>query len=91
MPQKILIVGSIPSTASNVEACFFLWGPKLDKSNLGIRREGGGMAKQVAVVVGALALGWLAIEIALKPLLHKFRSSADKSDPVAPAADTEAA
>jgi len=38
-------------------------------------------AKQATVVVAAMALGWLAIEIAFKPFLDKFRSSIDKSDP----------
>ncbi|XP_006292093.2 outer envelope membrane protein 7 [Capsella rubella] len=38
-------------------------------------------AKQATVVVAALAFGWLAIEIAFKPFLDKFRSSIDQSDP----------
>ncbi|CAN1175374.1 Outer envelope membrane protein 7 [Linum perenne] len=37
--------------------------------------------KQAAVVIGALAFGWLAIEIAFKPFLGKARSSMAKSDP----------
>lgn len=37
--------------------------------------------KRAVTVVGALALGWLAIEIALKPFLDKARSAMDKSDP----------
>ncbi|CAN0892587.1 Outer envelope membrane protein 7 [Linum grandiflorum] len=37
--------------------------------------------KQAAVVLGALAFGWLAIEIAFKPFLDKARSSMAKSDP----------
>ncbi|KAK8635929.1 hypothetical protein V6N13_004641 [Hibiscus sabdariffa] len=48
--------------------------------------------KQAAVVVGALAFGWMAIEMAFKPLLDKARAAMDKSDPDrdpddAPAAD----
>ena len=37
--------------------------------------------KQAIVVFGALAFGWLAIELAFKPILDKFRSAIDKSDP----------
>ncbi|ESQ45260.1 hypothetical protein EUTSA_v10010886mg [Eutrema salsugineum] len=50
-------------------------------------------AKQAAVVVAALAFGWLAIEIAFKPFLDKFRSSIDNSDPSKDPddADTDAA
>ncbi|XAR61217.1 hypothetical protein NMG60_11034857 [Bertholletia excelsa] len=39
--------------------------------------------KSTAVVVGALAFGWLAIELALKPWLDKARSAMAKSDPTA--------
>ncbi|XP_048139010.1 outer envelope membrane protein 7-like [Rhodamnia argentea] len=38
-------------------------------------------AKQVAVVFGALAVGWLAIELAFKPFLDRARAAMDKSDP----------
>ncbi|XP_051142606.1 outer envelope membrane protein 7-like [Andrographis paniculata] len=38
-------------------------------------------AKSAAVVLGALAFGWLAIELAFKPWLQKARSAMDKSDP----------
>ncbi|EEF41725.1 outer envelope membrane protein 7 [Ricinus communis] len=37
--------------------------------------------KQAMVVVGALAFGWLAIEMAFKPFLDKARAAMDKSDP----------
>ncbi|XP_068312058.1 outer envelope membrane protein 7-like [Pyrus communis] len=37
--------------------------------------------KQVAVVFGALAVGWLAIELAFKPFLDKARAAMNKSDP----------
>ncbi|XP_030451806.1 outer envelope membrane protein 7-like [Syzygium oleosum] len=37
--------------------------------------------KQAAVVFGALAVGWLAVELALKPLLDWARAAMDKSDP----------
>ncbi|XP_039008609.1 outer envelope membrane protein 7-like [Hibiscus syriacus] len=37
--------------------------------------------KQAAVVVGAIAFGWMAIEMAFKPLLDKARASTDKTDP----------
>ncbi|KGN47891.1 hypothetical protein Csa_003181 [Cucumis sativus] len=37
--------------------------------------------KQAFFVFGALAMGWLAIEMAFKPLLGKARSAMDKSDP----------
>ena len=37
--------------------------------------------KQAMVVFGALAFGWLAIELAFKPFLDKARSAMDKSDP----------
>jgi len=40
-----------------------------------------GKAKEAAVVAGALAFAWLAIELALKPFLTKARASIDKSDP----------
>ncbi|KAK8573076.1 hypothetical protein V6N13_099891 [Hibiscus sabdariffa] len=36
---------------------------------------------QAAVVVGALAFGWMAIEMAFKPLLDKVRAAIEKSDP----------
>ncbi|PIN03061.1 hypothetical protein CDL12_21046 [Handroanthus impetiginosus] len=38
-------------------------------------------AKSAAIVFGALAAGWLAIELAFKPWLQKVRSAMDKSDP----------
>ncbi|KAK4408060.1 UNVERIFIED_CONTAM: Outer envelope membrane protein 7 [Sesamum angustifolium] len=38
-------------------------------------------AKSAAIVFGALACGWLAIELAFKPWLVKARSAMDKSDP----------
>ena len=37
--------------------------------------------KQAAVVFGALAFGWMAIEMAFKPFLDKARAAMDKSDP----------
>ncbi|KAL7584657.1 outer envelope membrane protein 7 [Lactuca sativa] len=37
--------------------------------------------KSVVVVLGALAFGWAAIELAFKPWLDKARASMDKSDP----------
>ncbi|KAK4731917.1 hypothetical protein R3W88_024905 [Solanum pinnatisectum] len=37
--------------------------------------------KSTAVVVGALACGWLAIELAFKPFLEKARAALNKSDP----------
>ncbi|KAM5563767.1 outer envelope membrane protein 7 [Rosa sericea] len=37
--------------------------------------------KQAAIVFGALAVGWLAIELAFKPILDKARSAMNKSDP----------
>ncbi|XP_019197451.1 PREDICTED: outer envelope membrane protein 7-like [Ipomoea nil] len=37
--------------------------------------------KQAVVVFGALAAGWLAIEVAFKPLLDKARAALNKSDP----------
>ncbi|KDO68775.1 hypothetical protein CISIN_1g035032mg [Citrus sinensis] len=37
--------------------------------------------KKALTVVGALAFGWLAIELALKPFLDKVRAAMDKSDP----------
>nr|XP_009789902.1 PREDICTED: 6.7 kDa chloroplast outer envelope membrane protein-like [Nicotiana sylvestris] len=37
--------------------------------------------KSAAVVFGALAFGWLAIELAFKPWLDKARAAMDKSDP----------
>lgn len=46
--------------------------------------------KQATVVVAALAFGWLAIEIAFKPFLEKFRSTIDKSDPTKDPDDVDA-
>ena len=37
--------------------------------------------KSTAVVVSALAFGWLAIEFAFKPWLEKARAALNKSDP----------
>ncbi|KAL5704753.1 hypothetical protein ACHQM5_023133 [Ranunculus cassubicifolius] len=37
--------------------------------------------KSAVVVLGALAFGWLTIEIACKPFLEKARDAMDKSDP----------
>ncbi|EXB39353.1 hypothetical protein L484_025048 [Morus notabilis] len=37
--------------------------------------------KQAMVVLGALALGWMTIELAFKPFLDKARAAMDKSDP----------
>ncbi|KAL3626097.1 hypothetical protein CASFOL_029646 [Castilleja foliolosa] len=38
-------------------------------------------AKSAAIVFGALAFGWVAIEMALKPWLTKARAAMDDSDP----------
>ncbi|XP_027097007.1 outer envelope membrane protein 7-like [Coffea eugenioides] len=38
-------------------------------------------AKSAAVVLGALAMGWLTIELAFKPWLQRARAAMDKSDP----------
>ncbi|ESQ43756.1 hypothetical protein EUTSA_v10006356mg [Eutrema salsugineum] len=46
--------------------------PKLEKPS--------GKKQTATVVVGALAVAWLAIEIVFKPLFKKFNSSKDKSD-----------
>lgn len=40
-----------------------------------------GSLKQAAIVMGALAFGWLAVEMAFKPWLSKARAAMDKSDP----------
>ncbi|KNA23849.1 hypothetical protein SOVF_020710 [Spinacia oleracea] len=40
-----------------------------------------GSVKQVAIVMGALAFGWLTIELAFKPWLDKARAALNKSDP----------
>ncbi|XP_021771342.1 outer envelope membrane protein 7-like [Chenopodium quinoa] len=40
-----------------------------------------GSLKQAAIVMGALAFGWLTIELAFKPWLDKARAAIDKSDP----------
>ena len=37
--------------------------------------------KTTMVVFGALAFGWMAIELAFKPFLDKARSALGKSDP----------
>ena len=48
-------------------------------------------AKQAVVVFGALAFGWLAIEMAFKPFLDKARSAMDKSDPARDPDDDDSA
>ncbi|KAF7120337.1 hypothetical protein RHSIM_Rhsim13G0023900 [Rhododendron simsii] len=45
------------------------------------RSAKGGALKSTAVVAGALAFGWLAIELAFKPWLEKARAAMNKSDP----------
>ncbi|XP_052170998.1 outer envelope membrane protein 7 [Diospyros lotus] len=45
--------------------------------------------KSTAVVAAALALGWLAIEIAFKPWLDKARTAMAKSDPMTDPDDCE--
>ncbi|XP_018492312.1 uncharacterized protein LOC108862621 [Raphanus sativus] len=61
--------------------------PKLEKPS--------GKKQTTTVVVGALAVAWLAVEFVLKPLLSKLNSSKDKSvseDATAPpAADADTA
>lgn len=37
--------------------------------------------KSALVVAGAVAVGWLTIELAFKPFLDRFRGAIDKSDP----------
>ncbi|EOA25050.1 hypothetical protein CARUB_v10018356mg [Capsella rubella] len=46
--------------------------PKLEKPT--------GKKQTATVVVGVLAVGWLAIELVFKPLFKKLSSSKDKSD-----------
>ncbi|KAJ9696214.1 hypothetical protein PVL29_008454 [Vitis rotundifolia] len=48
-----------------------------------------GALKSAMVVFGALAFGWLAIELAFKPFLDKARSALDKSDPTRDPDDEE--
>ncbi|XP_057965467.1 uncharacterized protein LOC131156032 [Malania oleifera] len=60
--------------------------PKVDEEEprLGSRMAQSARAsslKSAAVVFGALAFGWLAIELAFKPFLDKARTAMDKSDP----------
>nr|ADT82942.1 chloroplast outer envelope protein 8 [Suaeda salsa] len=40
-----------------------------------------GSLKQAAIVMSALAFGWLTIELAFKPWLDKARATLNKSDP----------
>ncbi|KAL2944955.1 Outer envelope membrane protein 7 [Bienertia sinuspersici] len=40
-----------------------------------------GSLKEAAIVMSALAFGWLAIELAFKPWLDKARSTLNNSDP----------
>ncbi|KAG2697145.1 hypothetical protein I3760_07G091900 [Carya illinoinensis] len=47
--------------------------------------------KQALVVFGALAFGWLAIELAFGPLLDKARAAMGKSDPTQDPDDEETA
>ncbi|KAL6977758.1 hypothetical protein U1Q18_026545 [Sarracenia purpurea var. burkii] len=47
--------------------------------------------KSTAVMVGALAFRWLAIELAFKPLLDKARAAMTKSDPSCDPDDGESA
>ncbi|CAF2049250.1 hypothetical protein BRARA_I04371 [Brassica rapa] len=59
--------------------------PKLEKPS--------GKKQTTTVVVGALAVAWLAMEFVFKPLFNKLNSSKDKSvseDATAPPADTAA-
>lgn len=37
--------------------------------------------KQAATVFGALAFGWMTVELAFRPILEKFRAAIDKADP----------
>nr|GFA98999.1 outer envelope membrane protein 7-like [Tanacetum cinerariifolium] len=37
--------------------------------------------KSTVIVIGTLAFGWAAIELAFKPWLDKARAAMDKSDP----------
>ncbi|KAJ8643610.1 hypothetical protein MRB53_005358 [Persea americana] len=37
--------------------------------------------KSALVVAGAIAFGWLTIELAFKPFLDRVRGAMDKSDP----------
>ncbi|XP_074319037.1 outer envelope membrane protein 7-like [Silene latifolia] len=50
-----------------------------------------GSLKQGAIVIAALAFGWLTIEIAFKPLLDKARAAMSKSDPTRDPDDVDAA
>lgn len=45
--------------------------------------------KTSAIVVGALAASWLAIELAFKPWLDKARAAISKSDPSADPDDAD--
>ncbi|KAL3849855.1 hypothetical protein ACJIZ3_011737 [Penstemon smallii] len=45
--------------------------------------------KSTAIVFGALAFGWLTIELAFKPWLIKARAAIDKSDPARDPDDTD--
>ncbi|KAK9067633.1 hypothetical protein SSX86_011744 [Deinandra increscens subsp. villosa] len=46
--------------------------------------------KSAVIVIGALAFGWAAIELAFKPWLDKARASMDKSDPTRDPDDADA-
>ncbi|CAA3006183.1 outer envelope membrane protein 7-like [Olea europaea var. sylvestris] len=47
--------------------------------------------KSAAIVLGGLAFGWLAIEMALKPWLDKARAAINNSDPTHDPDDDDAA
>ncbi|CAK9151056.1 unnamed protein product [Ilex paraguariensis] len=67
--------------------------PESKRRRRGSRRsmgEGKSRAvKSVAVVFGALACGWLAIELAFKPWMDKARAAINKSDPTRDPDDAE--
>ena len=57
--------------------------PKLEKSS--------GKKQTTTVVVGALAVAWLAVEFVFKPLFNKLNSSKDKSASADATADADTA
>lgn len=78
---RVLLCFALPCVAL---PCLALPQKETDRRRIGQRGRKMGKptaTKQAMVVFGALAVGWLAIELAFKPFLDRVRSTMDKSDP----------
>lgn len=81
MDKPFKKVSTVKNSISNHELLATVGTREISQRNRMGRSTNTNSLKSAIVVLGALAFGWLTIELAFKPFLEKARSAIDKSDP----------